>query len=132
MSAITVRVFAVIAGVLLGLGGFILACQALMLALVNWLGPVGGLAAAAAILGLLAFAAFWFVRSPSKEVAEETEEAKAVAGDMLAGLPGEALAALIRKHPVKVILAALMLGYTMVRDPTRALRQAQSFVLALL
>lgn len=132
MSAITVRVFAVTAGVLLGLGGFILACQALTLFMISLLGPVGGLAAAGGTLILLAALAFWCVRLPSQEVAKEAEEVKSAAGDMLAGLPVEALTSLIRKHPVKIVLAALMLGYTLIRSPERALRQAQSFILALI
>ena len=55
MSAIKLRVFTAVAGVLLGLGAFALACQALIVALVNWLGPVGGLAAAAGLLAALSF-----------------------------------------------------------------------------
>ncbi len=132
MSAITFRVFAAIAGVLLGLGAFVLACQALTVALTDWLGTAGGLMAAAGILLALAVIAFWIVSRPSAEVAAETEEAKSAAVDMLADLPGDAIMSLIRKHPVTVVLAALMLGYTLIRDPGRAMRQFQTVVLGLL
>ena len=54
------------------------------------------------------------------------------AAGLLAGLPGDAVMALIRKHPTAVVLAALMLGYTLIKDPGRAMRQLQSMVLAIL
>lgn len=132
MSAIKLRIFTAVAGVIMGLGAFALACQALIVALVNWLGPVGGLAAGAGLLAVLSVLAFWAVSRPSEEVEEETEEVKTAAADMLAGLPGDAVMTLIRKHPTAVVLAALMLGYTLIRDPGRAMRQLQSMVLALL
>lgn len=116
----------------MGLGAFVLACQALLVALVNWLGPVAGLAAAAGVLAVLSFLALWAVSRPSEEVQEETEEVKTAAASMLAGLPGDAAMALIRKHPTAVVLAALMLGYTLIKDPGRAMRQLQSMVLAIL
>ena len=103
MSAITFRVFAAIAGALLGLGAFVLACQALTIALIDRLGTVGGLTAAAATLLAFAVIAFWFVSRSA-----------------------------IRKHPVALVLAALLLGYTLIRDPGKAMRQMQSIVLGLL
>lgn len=132
MPAIKFRVFATIAGVLTGLGSFVLACQALTLALVNGLGPVWGLTAAAALLALVAVAAFWSVLRPSEEMEAETEEAKTAAADMISGLPAEALSALIRKHPLALSVAAVTLGYTVIREPGRALRQAQSILLGVL
>ena len=105
MSAITFRVFGAIAGALLGLGAFVLACQALTLALIDRLGTVGGLSAAAATLLALA---------------------------IIAGLPMDAAMSAIRKHPVALVLAALLLGYTLIRDPGKAMRQMQSIVLGLL
>ena len=132
MSAITFRVFGAVAGALLGLGAFVLACQALTLALIDRLGTVGGLSAAAATLLALAVIAFWFVSRPSAEVAAETEEAKSAAAGMIAGLPMDAVMSAIRKHPVAIVLAALLLGYTLIRDPGKAMRQMQSIVLGLL
>lgn len=132
MSAITFRVFAAIAGALLGLGAFGLACQALTLALIDRLGTVGGLGAAAATLLTLAIIAFWFVPRPSAEVAAETEEAKSAAAGMIAVLPMDAAMSAIRKHPVALVLAALLLGYTLIRDPGKVMRQMQSIVLGLL
>ncbi len=132
MSAITFRVLAAIAGALMGLGAFVLACQALTIALIDRLGTVGGLSAAAATLLALAVIAFWFVSRPSAEVAAETEEAKSAAAGMIAGLPMDAAMSAIRKHPVVLVLAALLLGYTLIRDPGKAMRQMQSIVLGLL
>ena len=132
MSAITSRVFAAIAGALLGLGAFVLACQALTLALIDRLGTVGGLSAAAATLLALAVIAFWLVSRPSAEVAAETEEAKSAAAGMIAGLPMDAAMSAIRKHPVALVLAALLLGYTLIRDPGKAMGQMPSIVLGLL
>jgi hypothetical protein len=132
VSAITFRVFGAVAGALLGLGAFVLACQALTLALIDRLGTVGGLSAAAATLLALAVIAFWFVSRPSAEVAAETEEAKSAAAGMIAGLPMDAVMSAIRKHPVAIVLAALLLGYTLIRDPGKAMRQMQSIVLGLL
>jgi hypothetical protein len=116
----------------LGLGAFVLACQALTIALIDRLGTVGGLSAAAATLLALAVIAFWFVSRPSAEVAAETEEAKSAAAGMIAGLPMDAAMSAIRKHPVALVLAALLLGYTLIRDPGKAMRQMQSIVLGLL
>lgn len=132
MSAITVKVVAAIAGALLGLGAFWLACNALTHALTGWLGTIGGLAAASALLAAFAFLAFWILFRRSEEVATETEEAKTAAADMLAGLPGEAVMSIIRKHPVTAILAAVMIGYSLIRDPGRVMRQLQSIVIGLL
>lgn len=132
MPAITFRVFVAIAGVLTGLGAFVLACQALTLALVNGLGPVSGLMVSAAILASIASLAFWFVRRPSPQVEAETEDAKSAAADVITGLPAEALSALVRKHPLAVSLAAVTLGYSLIREPGRAIRQVQSMLLGVL
>lgn len=132
MSAIRFRVFAAIAGALLGLGAFVLVCQALTVVMIAWLGTVGGLMAAAAILALFAFIAFWVVSRPNPEMAEELDDAKSAATDMLAGIPGDALLSLIRNHPVTAILAAAMMGYSLIRDPGRVMRQLQTLVVGLL
>ncbi len=132
MSAIRFRVFAAIAGALLGLGAFVLVCQALTVVMIAWLGTVGGLMAAAAILALFAFIAFWVVSRPNPEMAEELDDAKSAATDMLAGIPGDALLSLIRNHPVTAILAAVMMGYSLIRDPGRVMRQLQTLVVGLL
>ena len=39
---------------------------------------------------------------------------------------------LVARDDTAVVLAALMLGYTLIRDPGRAMRQLQSMVLAIL
>ncbi len=132
MAAIKFRVFAAIAGAVMGLGAFVLACQALTTAMINWLGPTGGLTASAGILAVLALAAFVIVSRPIPEMDEEMDEAKSAAADMFAGIPGEAVLSLVRKHPITVVMAALMLGYTLIRDPGRAMRQFQSIVVGLL
>jgi hypothetical protein len=132
MPAITFKVFAAIAGVLTGLGGFILASQAMTLALVDWLGPVVGLCAAAAILVSLAALSFWFVQRTSLAAKEEAHDAKSAAADMISDLPGQAVLALIRKHPLAVSAAAVTIGYTLMRDPRKALRQAQAVLLKLI
>jgi hypothetical protein len=132
VSAITSRILTAVAGVLLGLGAVVLACQALTAALVSWLGLIGGLLTGAVVLAALGALAFWAVLRRDPEVEEEVEEVKSAAADMLAGLPGDAIMALIRKHPTVVLVAALMLGLTLVRDPAKAMRQVQNMVLALL
>ena len=132
MSATTFRVFVAIAGALLGLGALVLACQALTLALIDRLGTVGGLSAAAAALLALAIIAFWFVTRPGAEVAGETQEAKPAAAGIIAGLPLGAAMSAVRKHHVALVLAALLLGYMLIRDPGKAMRQMQSIVLGLL
>jgi membrane protein implicated in regulation of membrane protease activity len=102
--AITSRHLTAVVGVLLGLGAFVVACQALTAVLVNWRGEVAGLLTGAVLLAVVAAAAFSAVLRPDAEVQQEAHEVKAAAAHMLAGLPGNAIAALIRKHLTVVLV----------------------------
>ena len=132
MSPLAFRLLTIAAGILLGLGGFVLACLSLTFALISSLGTVAGFTTAAAILFSLAALTIWIAQRPiRKDDAQADQEKSAASGDFKS-LPLDVLSALVRKHPATVVLAALMLGYTLIRDPGRAVRQAQSMLLRFL
>ncbi|CAN0538993.1 unnamed protein product, partial [Scytosiphon promiscuus] len=47
-------------------------------------------------------------------------------------LPFDTLNSLVQKYPVAVTAGAMLLGYTLVRDPKTATRNAQRLLLGLL
>ena len=60
---------------------------------------------------------------------DDLEESTANA---LADLPFDTLKSLVQKYPVSVSAGAMLLGYTLVRDPKTATRHAQRLLLGLL
>jgi ABC-type uncharacterized transport system permease subunit len=132
MKAVQTRLIAGVAGVLMGLGGLVLACNGIRLALIDALGPVWGTLAAGGLFLAIAAASFWYVFLPNRAVKQEVSEATSAAAGAVAGLPLDALATLVRSKPLIAVLAAIMIGYGLVRDPRGALRQAQSLVLGLI
>ncbi|KCZ89552.1 hypothetical protein [Hyphomonas jannaschiana] len=132
MDQTKLRLFAATVGVLLGLGGVL----ALFVASTIALAEVMGLAAAAFTVAgvglLLAAACLLFCLQPFRSMEDEVDEVEDATADALADLPIDALRSFVERRPLTTTALAMVLGYSVVRDPQTAQRHAERFFMSML
>lgn len=122
LDAIKFRIFAGIAGLLLGLGALFTLSVALVLGLAELIGLTAGAFVAAALLLLLTGTCFYMLVRPDRSFDTEAGELKTAAAGALADLPFETMRKMADDRPLSLVTIAMILGYAIVRGPGPALR----------
>jgi len=117
MDATKLRLFAAVAGIL---------------ALASVIGLTAACFTVAAILVAIAALMLYIFLLPYRKSSEEIDDLEESTANALADLPFDTLKSLVQKYPVSVSAGAMLLGYTLVRDPKTATRHAQRLLLGLL
>ena len=132
MDQTKLRIFAATVGVLFGLSGVL----ALFVAATVGLAEVMGLAAAAATVAgiglLLAAGCLVFCLQPFRSMEQEVDGVEDVTADALADLPIDTLRSFVERRPLTTTALAMVLGYSVVRDPPAAQRHAERFLMSIL
>jgi len=126
------RLLAAAAGLLLGLGATLTLFVAATLGLAEVLGLVWSAFVVATVGLLLAGICLFFFLQPHRSMEEEVDEVEEATADALADLPFDALRSLVERRPLTSTAIALVLGYTLVRNPQAAQRQAERFIMSML
>ncbi|MBR9808570.1 MAG: hypothetical protein GYB49_15245 [Alphaproteobacteria bacterium] len=84
------------------------------------------------ILMLISVIMMYLFLKPYRPSSEEIDDLEDSTAGALADLPFDTLKKLVEKYPVSVTAGALILGYTLVRDPKTATRHAQRLLMGLL
>jgi len=132
MDATKLRLFAAVAGIVCGFGGMFALSVAGVLALSSVIGLTAACFTVAAILVSIAALMLYIFLLPYRKSSEEIDDLEETTANALADLPFDTLKSLVQKYPVSVSAGALLLGYTLVRDPKTATRHAQRLLLGLL
>jgi hypothetical protein len=122
------RLVAAAAGILLGLGGVFALAIGLTLALAKPMGLIGATFTIAALLVAGAITGFYVFLTPKAATAAAPAKQASTPADMLARLPMEAARAVIQKYPLGVSAAALLVGYTVIRNPELVRRQVERLI----
>ena len=132
MDATKLRLFAAVAGIVCGFGGMFALSVAGILALASVIGLTAACFTVAAILVAIAALLLYIFLLPYRKSSEEIDDLEESTANALADLPFDSLKSLVQKYPVSVSAGAMLLGYTLVRDPKTATRHAQRLLLGLL
>ncbi len=132
MDTTKLRLFAAVAGIISGFGGMFALSVAGVLALASVIGLTAACFAVAAILIAIAATMLYIFLLPYRKSSEEIDDLEETTASALADLPFDTLKSLVQKYPVSVSAGAMLLGYTLVRDPRTATRHAQRLLLGLL
>jgi nucleoside permease NupC len=103
-----------------------------ILALASVIGLTAACFTVAAILVAIAALMLYIFLLPYRKSSEEIDDLEESTANALADLPFDTLKSLVQKYPVSVSAGAMLLGYTLVRDPKTATRHAQRLLLGLL
>ena len=132
MDTTKLRLLAAATGLLLGFGAIL----TLFVAATLGLAPVLGLAWSAFVVAsvglVLAGLCLFFFLQPYRSMEEEVDEVEEATADALADLPFDALRSIVERRPLTSTAIALVLGYTLVRNPQAAQRQAERFIMSML
>lgn len=132
MDHTKLRLISGAAGVLLGLGGIF----ALFVAATLALAEIMGLTAAAFVVAgagvLLALICLVICFQPFRSMEDEVGSVEDATAETLADLPFETVRAFIERRPLTTTALAMALGYSVIRHPHAAQRQAERFVLSML
>ncbi len=132
MDATKLRLFAAVAGIVCGFGGMFALSVAGILALASSIGLTAACVTVAAILVAISALMLYIFLLPYRKSSEEIDDLEESTANALADLPFDTLKSLVQKYPVSVSAGAMLLGYTLVRDPKTATRHAQRLLLGLL
>ncbi|KCZ65377.1 MULTISPECIES: hypothetical protein [Hyphomonas] len=132
MDATKLRLFAAVAGIVSGFGGMLALSVAGVLALSSVIGLIAACFTVAALLIGIAALMLYIFLLPYRKSSEEIDDLEETTANALADLPFDTLKSLVQKYPVSVSAGAMLLGYTLVRDPKTATRHAQRLLLGLL
>ena len=132
MDHTKLRFLAAVVGLLLGLVG----TSALFVAATLALAGLVGLTAAAFIVAgsgiVLAGISLFVFLEPFRSMEEEVEDVEDVTAETLADLPFDAIRSFVERRPLTTTALAMALGYSVVRHPQAAQRQAERFILSML
>ncbi|KCZ52245.1 hypothetical protein [Hyphomonas pacifica] len=132
MDATKGRLLAAAIGILCGFCGILALMTAGVLALSKVIGMTAACFLVSSILMLISVIMMYLFLKPYRPSSEEIDDLEDSTADALADLPFDTLKKLVEKYPVSVTAGALILGYTLVRDPKTATRHAQRLLLGLL
>ena len=132
MDITKLRLLAAAAGLLLGLGATLTLFVAATLGLAEVMGLVWAAFTVAMAGLLLAGICLFFFLQPYRSMEEEVDEVEEATADALADLPFDAIRSLVERRPLTTTAIALVLGYTLVRNPQAAQRQAERFIMSML
>ena len=102
------------------------------LALSSAMGLTAALFTVTVILIAITAVMLYLFLQPQHTLSEEIEGLEESTANALADLPFDTLKSLVEKHPLTITAGAMVLGYTLIRDPQAASRHAQRLLLGLL
>ncbi len=132
MDTTKLRLLAAVAGILLGLGGVAALVVALTLAIALFTGLILAAFIVSGTLLATMFACLAFCLQPFRTVRDEVEDLEETTAGALADLPFDTMRAIVRKRPVTSTAMAALMGYSIVRHPQMAQRQAERFLMGLI
>ncbi len=132
MDATKGRLLAAAAGIVCGFCGILALTAAGILALSSVIGLTAACFLVSSIFMLVAVIMMYIFLMPYRASTEEIEDLEETTAGALADLPFDTVKKLVEKYPVSVTAGAMLLGYTMIRDPKTATRHAQRFLLSIL
>ncbi|HPE46882.1 MAG TPA: hypothetical protein PLR76_00735 [Hyphomonas sp.] len=132
MDTTKLRLLAAVAGLLMGGGGVIALFVAMTLALAEVMGLIAAAFVVAGTLLVLAAACLLYFLKPYRSVETEAEQVEEATAEALADLPFDTIRTMIRRRPLTVTALALLMGYTLVRNPQAARRHAERFIMSML
>lgn len=132
MDVTKLRLLAAAAGLLLGLGAVMALFVAMTLALATVMDLVWAVFTVAGIGLLLSALCLFFFLQPFRSIEEEVEEVEEVTAEALADLPFDTIRTIIQRRPLTTTAVAMVLGYTLVKNPKAAQRQVERFIMSML
>lgn len=132
MDITKLRLLAAAAGLLLGLGATLALFVAATLALAEVMGLTWAAFTVAGVGLLLSGLSLFFFLQPFRSIEDEVEEVEEATAEALADLPFDTVRAIIQRRPLTTTAVALVLGYTLVKNPKAAQRQVERFLMSML
>lgn len=132
MDRAKLRLLAGTGGVVFVFTGLVALSVALIIVLSEPLGMALAVTSVALVFVGLGCVGLYIFLMPHRPTDAEINAVEEAGADALADVPVDTLKSFVSKRPVAATASALLLGYTMTRDPKNAARQAQRMFLQLL
>jgi membrane protein implicated in regulation of membrane protease activity len=124
-----IRILAGVGGVFFGFVGIAMLSVALFLALVPLMGAALAAAAVAFVWLFAASVCVYFATRSPREDEFGLDALQTAASEKLADIPSKAFEKIVQRHPLKAAGFALVLGYSLVADPTKKNHMIQTLLM---
>lgn len=132
MDATKLRLFAAGIGIICGIAAVFALSAAGAIALSSVMGWAAAVFTIALILVAITMLMIYLFLQPYRTSSEEIEDLEETTANALADLPFDTLKSIAQKYPLTTSAGAMLLGYTLIRDPQSASRHAQRLIMGLL